>query len=73
MPALITHVSIDLYKLFENRATAPDALCRKAGRVMEMTVDVSLMFVVRVLRSKKGWTNGTREMFDVELLACGRD
>lgn len=46
MPTLIAHISIDLYKLLQDRTPAPNALCRKSSRVMEMAVDVALVFVI---------------------------
>jgi hypothetical protein len=35
---------------------------------MEVAEDVSVVFIVRVLWPKKGGTDGTSEVFDMELL-----
>lgn len=73
MPALVTHIPVDLHKLLEDSASTADTLCCEPSRIMKMTVDVTLVFVVRVLGAKKGRTDGTREMLYMEFLACGRD
>jgi hypothetical protein len=56
MPALVPHVTIDLDELLQDRTTAPRAFCGKTRRVMKMTVDISIVFVVRILRSEESRT-----------------
>lgn len=45
----------------------------KLGRVMEMTVHLALVFVVRVLGAENGGTYGTGEMLDMVLAIQGSD
>jgi hypothetical protein len=46
VPALITHVSIDLHELLENGSIATCALGGKARRVMVMTVYVVVVLII---------------------------
>ena len=45
----------------------------KLGGIMEMAVDLALMFVIGILRTKNGRTHGTGEMFDVIFAIQGCD
>ena len=71
MPAFVSHIPVDLDELLEDGRRAPDAFGGEAGRIVEMTVHVSAVFIVRVLGSKERRTDGTGKMLDVELLVCG--
>ena len=70
MPALVAHIAVDLDELLEDRGIAARTLCREAGGVVEMAVDVSVVFVVRVLWAEEGGADGAGEVFDVEFLVC---
>jgi len=70
MPAFVTHVPIDLHELLQNCSITACAFCRKARRIMVMTVHVIIVFIIRVLRPEKCWTYGACEMLDVELSVC---
>ena len=70
MPTFVPRVPVDLHKLLENRAVATSAFGRISRGIVEMTIDISFMFVVRVLWAEKRWTYRAREMLDVELLVC---
>ncbi len=67
VPTLVPHIAIDLYKLLENGAIASSTLRSETRGIMIMTIDISLVFVVGVLRAEKGGTNGACEMVDMEL------
>ena len=56
MPALVPHVSVDLDELFQDRTAATRAFRGKPRRVMEVTVHITIMFVVRILGTKKSRT-----------------
>ena len=56
MPALVLHVPIDLDELFQDRTTATRTFCGKTRRVMKMAVHITIVFVVRILRSKENRT-----------------
>lgn len=56
MPALVSHVAIDLNKLFQDRTTATRTFCGKTRRVMKMAIDIAIMFVVRILGAKESRT-----------------
>lgn len=56
MPALVPHVSIYLHKLFEDGATAPSALGCEAGGIVKMTIYVTFMLIIRILRPKQSRT-----------------
>lgn len=56
MPTLIPHIAINLDELLQDGTIAAGTLRRKSCRIMEVTVDVTVMFVVRVLGSKEGRT-----------------
>jgi len=46
MPTFISHVSIDLYELFEDCAVASCAFCGETCRIVEMAINVSIVLVV---------------------------
>lgn len=52
MPMLILSISEDLDKLLKNCRLTSVALLSKLGRVMIMTVDLSIVFIVAVLSTK---------------------
>lgn len=70
MPVLVDRVSVDLDKLFQDSCSAPGTLDGESRRIVEVTIDGSGVFVVRVLRSEHGRTDGTREVFDVKFHVC---
>jgi hypothetical protein len=49
---LVYVIPVDLDKLLQDRRLAAGAFDCESSRVMEMTIDLPSMFVVRVLRSK---------------------
>lgn len=57
MPVLVLPVAEDLNELFQNRSMTPMTPLRELSRVMEVTVDLALVFVVGVLGTKDGRTN----------------
>lgn len=68
---LILTITINLDKLLEDRRLTSETALSKLCRVMVMTVDLPLMLVVAVLRSKYRWTHRAREVVDVVLLVEG--
>ena len=62
MPTLVLHIPINLHKLLENRATAPDAFGGEARRIVEMTIDVPVVLVVGILLAEDGGTDGACEV-----------
>jgi len=54
-----------LHELLENRSLASITSLRKLGRVMKVTEDLPVMFVVAVLRAKDCRTHRAGEMVDV--------
>jgi hypothetical protein len=66
MPVLICAIPVDLDKLFKNRSPTSSTFNGESCRVMEMTVDGSIMLVVGILRTKNRWTDRASEMLDVE-------
>lgn len=64
---LVRAVSIDLDKLLEDRCSTSSAFDGESSRVVEVTVDRSIVFIIRVLRSKDCRTDRAGEMLDVEL------
>jgi hypothetical protein len=73
MPVLILAVSIDLDKLLEDSRPAASALGGVTERVVIMTIDPAIMFIVRVLGSKDGRADRAGKMFDVVLVLQGGD
>lgn len=72
VPALISHVSVDLDELLQDRSAAPGALCRESCRVVVMAIDIPVVFVVRIMGTEKGRTYRAGEVFHVILLAWVR-
>ena len=56
MPALVPHATIDLDELLQDRTTAASAFRGKTGGVVKMAVDITIVFVVRILRSEESRT-----------------
>jgi hypothetical protein len=54
MPALISHVPVDLDELFQDGSRTAGTFSGKSRRVVEMTVHVAVVLIVRVLRTEKG-------------------
>lgn len=52
MPMLILSIAEDFDELFENRSVTPMTSLSKLGRIMEVTIDLALVFVIRILGSK---------------------
>lgn len=70
---LILSITEDLDKLFEDGGlTAIASLC-KLSRVVEMAVDLGIVFVVTVLGAKDSRAYRAGEMFDVVLPIQGGD
>ena len=67
MPALIPHIPVDLDELFQDGSRATGTFGGKSRRVVEMTVDVTIVLVVRVLWTEQRWAHRTREVLDMEL------
>ena len=65
MPVLIDSIAEDLHELLEDCCLAPIALLRKICAVMEVAVDIAVMFVVGVLGAEDGWADGAGEVLDV--------
>jgi hypothetical protein len=57
----------DFDELFENRALTPMTSNGELRAIMEMTVHFSLVFIVRILRSKHSVAKRTRKVFDMVL------
>lgn len=53
VPTLISHIAIDLHKLLQDSTVASRTLGRKPRRIMEVAVDIPLMLIIRVLRTKQ--------------------
>ena len=71
MPVLILTITVNLDKLLEDCRLASETALSKLCRVMVMAVDLPLMLVVAILRSKYGWTHRAREVVHVVLLVEG--
>ena len=70
---LILSIAKDFHKLFENGGMASMTSLRELGGIMEMTVHLALMFVIRILRPKHRGTYGARKVFNVVLAFQGRN
>ena len=70
MPAFVPAIAVDLHELLQYGTVTSNTFGRKAGGIMEMTIDVSVVFIVGILRSEQCRTQGTREMFNMILLVC---
>jgi hypothetical protein len=73
MPVLILTIPEYFHKLFENGRLTSIAALSKLCRIVEMTINLAIVFVVAVLRAKYGWAHGAREVIDVVLLIQSRD
>ena len=62
---LILTIAEDFNKLFENSRLTAIAALSELGRVMVMTIYVSLVFVVAVLSTKDGRAYRASKMFDM--------
>jgi hypothetical protein len=71
MPVLVLSVAEDLDKLLEDSRLAAIAPLGKLGRVVVVTVDMSIVFVVAVLGAKDGGTEGAGEMINMILVVEG--
>ena len=52
MPALITHIPINLHELLQNRSAAANASDRTTRRVMVMAIYVVVVLIIRIFRAK---------------------
>lgn len=68
MPVFILAVAVNLDKLLENGGPASCTLDRIVDRVMIVTVDLAIVFIVGIFGSKDGWTDGTCKVLDVILV-----
>ena len=66
MPALISHVPIDLHELFQNGSLAANAFGSNTRRVVVMTIYVLVVLIIRVVGAEQCRTYATREVFDVK-------
>ena len=67
MPTLIPHIAVDLDELLQNGTVTARAFRCESGRIVIVTVDVSLVLIVRVLRTKYCRAHGACEMLYVKL------
>lgn len=65
MPVLILTITKNLDKLLENGCLTSVAPLREFGRIMVMTVNVTVVLVVAVLRSKDRWTYRASKVLNV--------
>lgn len=70
---LILSVSENFDKLFQYRRLAPIAPLCKLCRIVIVTVNLSLVFIIAVLRAKNCWTDRASEMLDVVFAIQGSD
>lgn len=70
MPTFISHVSINLHKLLQDRAVTACTLGRKTSGVVEMTVHIAVVLVIGVLRSEECRTYRACEVLNMEFLVC---
>ena len=70
MPTFVTHVPVDLDELLEDGAVATYAFGSESRRIMKVTVNVAVVFVVGILGTEQGWADGTRKMFHVIFPVC---
>jgi hypothetical protein len=68
MPTFISHVPVDFHKLLQDCAVTASTFGRKASRVVEMTIDIPIVLVIRVLGSEERRTYRARKVFHMELL-----
>lgn len=62
---LVLTISVDLYKLFQDRVLATMTSLSELCRIVVMAVDVALMLVVAILGAENGRANGACEMLDM--------
>lgn len=72
MPVLVLTITKDFDKLLENGRLTSIASLRKSGRIMVVAINVALVLVVAVLRSKDCWTYRACEVLNVVFsIQCG--
>jgi hypothetical protein len=64
---LVLSISEDLNELFQNGRLATIAFRCELRGVMIMAVDLTVVFIVRILRAKHGRTNATCKVLDMVL------
>ena len=62
---LILSIAENLHKLLKNSSMTSMTALGKLGRVVKVTVDSSLVFIVGVLSSEHSWAYRAGEMFDM--------
>ncbi len=72
MPALIPHITVDLHKLLQYRTITSGTFRRESCRVVEVTINIAVVFVVRILGTKESGADRASEMLHVKLLVCTR-
>jgi len=70
---LILSIPKYLDELLENGGLTAVASLGELGRVVVMTVNSAVVFVVTILSTKHGWTYGTGEMLNVIFSVQGCD
>ena len=68
MPAFITAIAVNLNELLENGRVAARTLGRESCRIVEVTIDVAIVLVIRVLWPKERRAHRTGEVVHMELL-----
>lgn len=68
---LVLAITEDLDKLLENGGMTSMAPLCKLGRIVEMAVDLALVFIVGVLCTEDRWAHGAGEMLNVVLAIQG--
>jgi hypothetical protein len=67
MPVLILPIAKDFDELLQDGGLAAIAALSKLGRVVIVTVHLSIVLVIAVLSPKHGWADGAGEVFNVVL------
>lgn len=70
---LILPIAEYLDELLENSSVTAVASLRKLCRVMEMAIDLTIMFIITVLGAKDSWAYRTSKMIDMVFLVKCRD
>jgi len=65
MPVLILPIAVYFHKLLENCCLAAIAALRKLCRIMVVAVNVTVVLIIAVLRTKYCGTQGAGKMVDV--------
>jgi hypothetical protein len=73
VPMLVLTVPKYFHKLLQNGRLTSVTLRRKLCRIMVVTVDLPIVLVVGILRSKHGRTHTTCKVLDVILPVQGGD